>query len=312
MKYKKLLFIILGLIAINSYFLITLIIQKPVENKLKVIFFDVGQGDASLVMAEKGINILIDGGPDEKVIEKLDKYLPIYNKKIDILVLTHPHADHVGGLVNALEKYSVLEIWMTGVLHNSPEYLAFLEMVRDKKIKTEIIASADIRKISENTKIEILYPNKNLLQQKVDSLNNSSIVLKVDYKGKSFLFTGDIEKEAEEELCAIASGHEQLTVNSGTGTEQAIVAAGIAKSNISADVLKIAHHGSSTSNIEDFLKMVNPDIAVIQVGENNFGVPSLRILKRLERMGAVIYRTDEDGDIVMETDGDEIKVQKYR
>jgi len=286
MKYKKLLLIILGLIAINSYFLITLIIQKPVENKLKVIFFDVGQGDASLVMAEKGINILIDGGPNEKIIEKLDKYLPIYNKKIDILVLTHPHADHVAGLINVLEKYPALEIWMTGVLHNSPEYLAFLETVRDKKIKTKIIASAHIRKISEDTKIEILYPNKNLLRQKVDNLNNSSIVLKVNYKDKAFLFTGDIEKEAEEELCGVDF--------------------------ISADVLKVAHHGSSTSSAEDFLKMVKPDIAVIQVGENDFGMPSLRILKRLERMGTVVYRTDLDGDVIMETDGEEIKVQKYR
>ncbi|MFC1613473.1 ComEC/Rec2 family competence protein [Patescibacteria group bacterium] len=281
MKYKKLLFIILGLIAINSYFLITVIIQKPVENKLKVIFFDVGQGDVSLVMAEKGINILIDGGPDEKIIEKLDKYLPIYNKKIDILVLTHPHADHVSGFVNVLEKYPAQEVWMTGVLHTSPEYLVFLEMVRDKKIQAKIIDRTDSINISENTKIEILYPNKNLLQQKVDDLNNSSIVLRISYKAKSFLFTGDIEKEAEEELSELAI--------------------------IKSDVLKVAHHGSNTSSTEKFLNMVNPDIAIISLGENNFGMPSLRILKRLERIGAVIYRTDENGDIVIETDGEEIR-----
>jgi len=261
---KKFFYILLGLIAINIYFLVIVIRQKPIKAGLKTVFFDVGQGDASLVMAEDGLNILIDGGPDKTVIEKLDKYLPLHNRKVDIMVLTHPHSDHVSGLVDVLGKYEVGEVWMTGVLHNSSEYFEFLGQIKDRKIKTKIIGSEsgyELVNFKENTNIEILYPIKNLFEKKVDNLNNTSIVLKISYKDKSFLFTGDIEEEAEGDILK----------NYGDG--------------LKADVLKTAHHGSITSNTENFLGAVYPEFAIISVGENNFGHPSLRVIKRLERMG---------------------------
>ncbi len=302
MKHKKILLIILALIVINIYFLFSVIFNKPIENKMKVIFFDVGQGDASLIMAENGANILIDGGQDKTVINKLDKYIPLWNRKLDIVVLTHPHSDHVSGLADVLKKYPVGEVWMTGVLQNTPEYIEFLKIIRDKKIGVKIVWAAAVhgtKDIFKNTKIEILYPNKNLFQQSVDNLNNSSIVLKISYKNKSFLFAGDIEKEVEDEL----RGQPPLNSLPVASSGQALKGDGI----LEADVLKIAHHGSDTSSSDSFFERVKPSFAVISLGANNdFGMPSLRVLKRLERIGAKVYRTDIDGDIIMESDGSEI------
>lgn len=286
MRNKRIFFTVIGLIIINLVFLIFLIFQKPIKDGIEVIFFDVGQGDASLIRAEGGVNILIDGGPDKKVVEKIDKYLPLWNRKIDIAVLTHPHSDHVTGLVDVLKKYPIREIWMTGVLHNSSEYLTFLELARDKKIAVKIIGDGALSEyeIAPNTKIKILYPQKSFLKQKFENLNNSSIAVEAVYKNKTFLFAGDIENEAENE----------------------ILKAGL---NLRADVLKTAHHGSDTSTSDDFLAQVKPKIAIISVGKDNeFGLPSLRVIKRLERSGCSVLRTDDKGDVIMRVKGDILNV----
>lgn len=316
MKKRKIFLIIFGLSIINACFLIALIFGSPTRKELKVIFFDVGQGDASLIMAENGVNILIDGGPDKTIIEKLDNYLPFYKRKIDILILTHPHSDHVIGLIDVLKKYEVREVWRTGIPNNSPEYLEFLKIIQDKKIATTVIGkkntakpgdkNVDINtslidngvangrgdavisrvgeyKISPSTILEVLYPAEDFLQKNVDNLNNSSIVLKIKYKDKSFLFTGDIEKEVEEEM--------------------------VQAQNLKSTVLKIAHHGSRNSSTEEFIKKVSPEIAVISVGkDNDFSFPSLRVIKRLERMKIKTLRTDIYGDLILLTDGKEIMI----
>lgn len=300
MKNKKILLIILALIAVNIYFLVSVIFNKPIENKIKVVFFDVGQGDASLIMAENGINILIDGGPDKTVINKLDKYLPLWNRKLDIVVLTHPHSDHVSGLVDVLKKYTVGEVWMTGVLQDTPEYIEFLKIIRDKKIGVKIADGMNVENRG-NTKIEILYPDKNLFQQSVDNLNNSSIVLKISYKDKSFLFAGDIETEVENELCGEYCGAGDRHLKGDCHQRDYY-------GDLDADVLKIAHHGSDTSSSDSFLERVKPGFAVISLGaDNSFGMPSLRVLKRFERIGTKVYRTDLDGDVIMETDGEKFQ-----
>lgn len=295
---NKIFFIITGLIIINLVLLIFCVRQKPVKDGMEVIFFDVGQGDASLIMAQGGVNVLIDGGPDKKVVKKLDKYLPLWNRKIDIMVLTHPHSDHVLGFIDVLKKYPVREIWMTGVLHNSSEYLIFLGLVRDKKIAVKILKDENSAlpeyEIAPNTKIKILYPRKSFLKQKIKNLNNSSIVLEAVYKNKIFLFTGDIENEAENELRKEKPYPGHLLKEEGV---------------LKADVLKVAHHGSDNSSSHDFLDLVKPKIAVISVGKDNeFGLPSLRVIKRLERIGSRVLRTDEAGDVIMKVEGDVLSV----
>ncbi len=254
---------------------------QPAKN-LEVDFLDVGQGDAELIKTPAGQNILIDGGPDSSVIRRLGENLAWWDKKIDLMILTHPHDDHVTGLIDVLKRYRVKQILYTGVVHNAPNYLSWLEQVRDRKIKMVIIDRPQTISLANNCQLQIIYPLNSFLDRTMNNLNNSSIVMKLVYGQSSFLFLGDMEKEVEQEL---------LTD----------------KIDLAAEVLKVAHHGSDTSSSQDFLEAVKPEFSVIEVGkDNDFGHPSLRVIKRLERVGAKVMRTDRDGTVKLISDGEKI------
>jgi len=277
--YKILL--ILGIAAVLLTVPIFGLSYSPPE-ELEVDFLDVGQGDAILIKSPFGQNILIDGGPDSKVIEGLGKNLPFWDKRIDLMVLTHPHDDHVTGLIEVIKRYSVKKILYTGVIHSAPNYLAWLEKIRERKIPLVIIDRPQKIVLGDDCYMEIIYPRKSFLAQETDNLNNSSIVARLVYGQTKFLLMGDAEMEVEKEL--LSSG-----------------------GDLSAQVLKTGHHGSDTSSNEEFLEAVSPQIAAIQAGkDNDFGHPSLRILKRLERAGAEVLRTDINGTIKLVSDGEEI------
>lgn len=247
--------------------------------ELEVDFLDVGQGDAILIKSPYGQNILIDGGPDKIILNRLAENINFADNKIDLMVLTHPHDDHVSGLSGVIKQYNVKKIIYTGVVHTGPNYLAWLGLIRDQKIPLVIINRPQTIKLGEDCELKILYPLRSIAGKETDNLNNSSIVIKLVYGQTKFLFAGDMEKEIEEEL-----------MTSGV--------------DLSADVLKTGHHGSNTSTSDDFLKTVKPKFAVIEVGkDNSFGHPSLRVLKRMERAGVKIYRTDSDGTIEFFSDG---------
>ena len=286
--YKILL--ILGIVAVLLAVPIFGLSYSP-PKELEVDFLDVGQGDAILIKSPFGQNILIDGGPDSKVIEELGKSLPFWDKRIDLMVLTHPHDDHVTGLIEVIKRYNVKKILYTGVVHDSPNYLAWLAAIRERKIPLVIIDRPQKIVLGDDCYMEIIYPRKSFLAQETDNLNNSSIVARLVYGETKFLLTGDAEIEVEKELLNLTP----------------LLARGGGEVDLSAQVLKTGHHGSDTSSSEEFLKAVSPQIAVIQVGkDNDFGHPSLRILKRLERAGAEILRTDKNGTVSLISDGKEI------
>ncbi|MFA4833647.1 MAG: ComEC/Rec2 family competence protein [Patescibacteria group bacterium] len=277
--YKILL--VFGIVAVLLAVPIFVFSYNP-SRELEVSFLDVGQGDAILIKSPMGQNILIDGGPDSKVIEGLGKNLPFWDKRIDLMVLTHPHDDHVTGLIEVIERYSVKKIVYTGVIHDAPNYLEWLGKIRERKIPLVIIDRPQKIVLGDDCYLEIISPRKSLLGRETDNLNNSSIVAKLVYGQTKFLLAGDAEIEVEKELL------------SGGG-------------DLSAQVLKAGHHSSDTSSSEDFLEAVSPQIAVIQVGkDNDFGHPNLRILKRLERIGAKVFRTDVDETIKLVSDGGKI------
>jgi len=264
---------------------------QPAKN-LEVDFLDVGQGDAELIKTPAGQNILIDGGPDSSIIRRLGENMAWWDKKIDLMILTHPHDDHVTGLIDVLKRYQVKQILYTGVVHNGPNYLTWLEQVRnhrnsgtDKKIKMVIIDRPQTINLTNNCQLQIIYPSVSFLDRTINNLNNSSLVIKLVYDRSRFLFLGDMEKEVEQELLAN-------------------------KIDLGAEVLKVAHHGSDSSSSQDFLAAVNPKIAVIEVGKNNdFGHPSLRVIKRLEREGAKTMRTDRDGTVKLISDGQKVEIK---
>lgn len=279
--FLKKIFLIFGIVLTLAALAAFFFIYNP-KSKLEVDFFDVGQGDAILIQTPYGQNILIDGGPDQKVIRELGKYLSWRDRRIDLMILTHPHDDHVAGLVEVIKRYEVKKIIYTGAIHTGPAYLSWLEAARDKKIPLLLADRPQTVALGENCGLRLIYPLKSLAGLSAANLNNTSIVSRLDCAGASFLFSGDIETEAEKELLA---GGEKLE----------------------ARVLKVAHHGSDTSSGEDFLAAVKPRRAVISVGkDNDFGHPSRRILKRLQRIGAEIFRTDENGGTHCESDGGDV------
>ncbi|MBD3359682.1 MAG: MBL fold metallo-hydrolase [Candidatus Buchananbacteria bacterium] len=286
-RQAKKLFKILGSLLVIVFFLIGFAVNSQIDRQnLEVCFLDVGQGDAILIKTPYEQNILIDGGPDNSILSQLGNNLAFFDKELDLVILTHPHSDHVAGLVEVLRRYSVNKILMTGVSHTSPDYLTFLEEVSLQKIETEITDSQKDIVLGDDLVLRILYPWTDLSGQEVASLNNSSIITKLIYKDTSFLLTGDAEEQVEHDL-----------VNN--------------QIEIKADVLKLGHHGSKYSTTQEFLDQVQPQYGVIQVGQDNkFGHPHLRILKRLEDNNIQFFRNDLDGPIIFISDGQNLSLKK--
>lgn len=249
-------------------------ITQPSSTAIKLTFLDVGQGDAALAVTPTGQDILIDGGPNDSVVNKLSKNIPFYNHKLDAVVLTHPHADHVAGLVAVASKYQIDKVYMSGVTHTAPEYLAFLKVLKDKNVSVQIVKSGDSLDFGDGIRLDFLFPLTKMENQSADNLNNSSVVTKLTWGESSAIFMGDLESAGQDEL--LASGQ-----------------------NVKANIIKVSHHGSKDSVNDKFLTAVNPKYAVISVGkDNNFGHPSREMLDLLK--GLIIYRTDYDGDVRFE------------
>lgn len=256
-------------------------VNYQINENIKIHFIDVGQGDSIFIELPNNETMLIDAGESSKE-EVVSEYINTlgYNK-INYVIGTHPHSDHIGGLAHIINSFNIEKIYMPKALSTSKTYENLLNTIY-KNNKNIITAKAGIKIIDEdNLKINILAPNNN----NYSNLNNYSVVIKINYKSKSFLFMGDAE---------ILSENEILT-------------------DVSADIIKIGHHGSDTSSSESFLSKVNPKYAIIMVGENNkYNHPNQTILDRLERNNIITYRTDLNGNIVITSDGNEINVEVSR
>jgi len=249
------------------------------DGLLKIYFFNVGQGDSIFIETPSGHQILIDGGPGGKVLSKLGGVMPFYDKNINLVVMTHPDADHASGLVEVLEKYEVENVVFSDIESEKALYLAWKELVEKEGANIIDPILGKIIDLGDGVILHIIYPSESLTGQRFDKTNNNSIVAMLDYKDLEVLLTGDIEVKGE----------------------RAILIEGV---DVDADILKIAHHGSKTSSMEEFLSAVSPEVAVIQVGaENRYSHPTEEVLKRLDDFGIKYYRNDLDGDIKITSDG---------
>ncbi len=250
------------------------IANSPDNNNSKIYFFDVGQGDAAMIV--KGdYEILIDGGPDDKVLSEIGKVMPFGDKKIELVILTHPHSDHVVGLNQVLNYYQIEKIYFSGVVHTSNQYLEFLEHLSNNKISAIIPDAGETITLFENGLVNFIWPGKKYQQINADNLNNSSLVVKYCYFSKCVLFTGDIETDEQTEMI-------EKTKNE----------------TLKADILKVSHHGSSNGTNQKLLEVVGPEYAIISVGaDNKYGHPHNATLELIEQFGIKIFRTDRDGTI---------------
>ena len=275
MKDRKILVFLLILFVANALTWNLLFYLR--EDNLRVVFFDVGQGDAIFIKTPQNHHILIDGGPGNVILEKIGRELPFFYNSIDLVILTHPHDDHVAGLIEVLKRYHVEEVICSGILGDSAVSKKWNSMI-EKRGYRAVIAGQRIS--AGNFYIDILFPIANLKGKKVSDLNTVSVISRLVYKeDASFLFMGDAYKEQERELMSYKERSEFFFLDS--------------------DVLKVGHHGSRTSTAEDFLRAVSPKVAVIMAGEDNqFGHPHKETLKTLEKFDTKVMRTDQDGDIV--------------
>lgn len=273
-KCKIIICLLIVLILIN--FIIYIFPQK-----LRIFFIDVGQGDSTLIITPDKKTVLIDGGGSdsfdvgEKVL--LPYLLDRRILKIDYVLISHFDTDHCGGILTIMEKVKVKNIIISEQAEHSENYERFKKLMIHKKIRLIEVKKGDKIKIGRYSEFKILFPTSRLLSE--NPLNNNSIVAQFNYNNFKMLFTGDIEKLAEQQILK---------------TE---------KAEIRADILKVAHHGSKTSSIPEFIKAVRPKIALIGVGKNNtFGHPNQQTIKNLENIKCRIYRTDLQGEIIIKID----------
>lgn len=238
-------------------------------------FYDVGQGDAIFLKTYLGRQILIDGGPSDQVLSELGKDLPFYDRTIDALILTHPHADHVAGFVDVLKRFKVKKIILPEVEYkDSAVYQEFLNLVEQKKIQKIYAREGQRIWLDPATVFDIYYPQGKLT---TDDLNDTSIVGKLSFGKIKMLFTGD----------------------AGINVENMI----LPKYNLDSDLLKVGHHGSRHSTSLEFLKEITPNFAIIEVGKNSYGHPTQETLDNLKSANAYVLRTDQDHTVRFVSDG---------
>ena len=257
------------------------------DGLLHVYFFNIGQGDAMLIQSPEGKQVLIDGGPDQKIIGELSKVMPFYDRSLDVVMASHPHADHIAGLIEVLRRYDVDRIIQAGEEYRSPEFTTWRQAVADEHAQNIDATAGTVIDLGDGATLAILYPFQSVGGTVTDKPHDDNVVAMLHYKQMRILFTGDMERPVEQTL--ITNG---LSLN--------------------ADVLKVGHHGSKTSSSESFLAAVQPQAAFIEVGKKNrYGHPSPVVLKRLENFSIPYYRTDTDGTMELTSDGKQFIVKKF-
>lgn len=265
---------LIGLILILASF-----VSLP-DGKLHLVFCDVGQGDAIYIRGATGEDILVDGGPNEKVLSCLGSHMPFYDRTLELVILSHPQADHLNGLISAVERYNVNYFVSSGIGSETEGYKRLENLIKTKKIDKKMLFSGG-KIVLDGLTLATLWPKEGVLGAATSetNLNDLSLVLRLSYGNFDALLTGD----------AGASVLEELALSPSLAGEW--------------EVLKIPHHGSKTSLLTSFLEKISPQLAVISVGKNSYGHPAKETLRMLKDLGIKILRTDENGEIEIVSDG---------
>lgn len=260
---------------------------KPAQIGLTIHFIDVGQGDAILLTTDRKAVLIDSGDVPGKSTNRVVAYIQNQGiKTLDAIIITHPHADHIGGIQKVLDSFVVKQVYDSGQITSSQLYKHYLQTIKQKNIPFALARAGDVLTVDDGLKLQVLSPREPLFSD----INNNSVVLRLLYGEVSFLFTGDIEKEAEDILLK----------NSGL---------------LKSTIIKVPHHGSNTSSSAGFLKAVSPETAIIMCGTgNDYHHPHSGTLKKYEQAKIKVYRTDTHGTIIVNTDGKQyqVKVEKQQ
>lgn len=265
--------ILFGISALIPLVLLSYFFAIKPANKLHVYFLNVGEGDSALIKTPNHKLILVDAGPDNKVLHELGAALSFFDRAFDLVIATHPDKDHIGGLISVIDRYEVKKILMPGSFQNNVLTSEFFRKINSKKIPVILASASSDFDFGGSIKIDVLYPFSPM-PGKTENTNTTSIVFRLIHPSITFLFTGDADESVEETLMK-------------------------AGADLNVDVLKVGHHGSKGSTSEKFLRKTTPKTAVISVGKNSYGHPNEEVLARLKDVGAEILRTDVNGRIKM-------------
>lgn len=280
-----LLFLVVCVIAVGIW-----TFQAKEPNTLRLWFADVGQGDGIIIRTPDQSTIIVDGGPSRSFLKDVDQRVPINDKDIDLLVATHPDADHIVGLVPLLESGRVRNVLINRVEKETAVYKKILELIATRRIPTIEAAAGQVYTFGD-VSFTVLWPDPvrlpGLLGKKVD-YNIASIILHVQHGENDFLLTGDAAIPVEEALVA-------------------------SNSIPDVEVLKAGHHGSRTSTGTKLLQAAKPEYSILSVGaKNRYGHPTAEAINRLQQVGAQIFRTDQQGTILVESGNNQLQITPER
>lgn len=254
---------------------------------MHLYFFNVGQGDSELI-DYRGVQILVDGGPDARILERLSEILPVEDRYLDAIVLSHPHQDHFAGLNDVLRAYRVGVFIDSGFSHETQQYRHFQEAVADSGVRRVALRKGD-RLRFRDLALEVVAPPVSGRQRSAREIHDNTVVFLLKKDDFSGIFTGDINFKVEKQLLAADNR------------------------NLQAHLLKVSHHGSDKSTSREFLAAVRPQVAVIEAGRNNrYGHPKPALLQRLGEAGAKVYRTDQDGTVRMTLEDGRLNISRKK
>jgi competence protein ComEC len=257
------------------------------DHKLHVIFCNVGQGDSILVRSPEGKVLLFDGGPDDLALSCLASHLPFWQRNIDLLFLSHPHADHFVGMFGLLTRYQVQQFVTERLKNDNNVYRAFMQRIKEAAVATKYVYAGDAYRLSDGVVVSIVGPSQEYLLQTSpngeigEKAEFASLITHISYGNFSVLLTGDSQ------VTGLAAMREVGKVN----------------------ILQVPHHGSKTGLSEAILQEILPDMAVISVGKNRYGHPNKQILDLLKAKDIDVRRTDRDGDVEIVSDGKQFFVK---
>ncbi|EPB8153317.1 ComEC/Rec2 family competence protein [Clostridium perfringens] len=285
-KKKKIISSIIGIIVVllAGYFGIDLTQDSkvPKDSKLMISYMDVGQGDAAYIKVN-GNDILIDAGPRSNSKELLEQLKAKNIDDFELVIATHPHEDHIGGMVDVFKEYEVKSFYSPKITHTTKTYENLVKAVKDEGLKTKELKGGMVIDLGEGAKFEVFTPQKS----EYEELNDYSPIMKLSFGDTSYLFTGDAEKLAEEEALAKY------------------------KTSLDSDVIKFGHHGSSSSSSNAFIEAVSPKYGIISCAKDNkYGHPHRETLDIIKKYNIKTFRTDTDGEIILTSDGKSINFNK--
>ncbi len=270
-KFSKFWYLV-GLLVLANIAAVAALYQTGGAQSAKLHFFDVGQGDAIYLRTIQGNDILIDSGPGDVIISKLGRVMPYFDRKLEFVVLTHPHADHISGMIELLKRYKIEKVMLSDMDYDSETYKTLISLLEKKNVEIIRPRLAERVYLDDVTVFDVYHPVLPEFEQMPKDANDVSIVGKLSFGKSQILLTGDSDKAIEDFFLKF-------------------------KLPLDSEILKVAHQGSRSSTGGGFLQAVSPDYSVISVGKNSYGHPHEEVLGLLRESGTEILRTDEQGDI---------------